>query len=107
TRTERRASAPPATQNITVNGAAVAVTYPSGLAMTQQTNAATQSESNQIDPRFGELLALTGPNALTTNWSLDDFGRVVRVTAPDSTSAVAFFCMLQLSGVDTSSNSAG
>lgn len=97
----------PATQNITVNGATVAVTYPAGLAMTQQTNAATQSESHQIDPRFGELLALTGPNALTTSWSLDDFGRVVRETAPDGTSAVSFYCVLPINGSDTSSNSAG
>ena len=107
TRTSGGSYAAPATQNITVNGSSVSVSYLSGVVPTLAQNAANQSENYQVDPRFGSLLALTGPNALTTRWTLDDFGRVVRQTAADTTSTVSFYCLLAASGVDTSSNTAG
>ena len=43
-------------------------------------NAEGHSESRLYDPRFGAATQLTGPNQLTTTWTLDDFGRKVRET---------------------------
>ena len=101
------AFAAPANQTITVAGTTASVTYATGLFPTTVSNAATQSELRQYDPRFGAIIGLTGPNALATGWTLDDFGRVVRETAPDGTSTVSFYCVLSSSGLDTSSNTAG
>ena len=63
------------TQSITFDGSAVSVSYPPGMFPVTSTNALSQTETKTIDPRFGAVLSLVGPNGLTTTWTLDDFGR--------------------------------
>ncbi|OUD16038.1 RHS repeat domain-containing protein [Thioflexithrix psekupsensis] len=47
-------------------------------------NALNQSETRQYDG-FGNLLALTGPNQLTTRWTYDGFGRTLLELRADGT----------------------
>jgi RHS repeat-associated protein len=49
------------------------------------TNALNQSESQSFDSRTGAALSLTGPNALTTGWAYDDFGRKILERRADGT----------------------
>ena len=49
------------------------------------TNALGQSETKVIDPKFGNVTSLTGPNGLTTQWQYDDFGRKIREIRADGT----------------------
>lgn len=48
---------------------------PDGRFVATSTNALNQSETKVFDPRFGGATKLTGPNALTTEWAYDRFGR--------------------------------
>jgi RHS repeat-associated protein len=50
---------------------------------TTVSNALGQSESKQYDNRFGSVASLTGPNALTTTWQFDSFGRKTREVRAD------------------------
>ena len=84
----------PTSQTISVMGSAAVVTVPAGQFATAATNAASQSEARTYDPRFGAALTLTGPNALTTSWVYDDFGRKIQELRADGTSTVAFYCYL-------------
>ncbi|HEY4080833.1 MAG TPA: RHS repeat-associated core domain-containing protein [Burkholderiaceae bacterium] len=68
------------------------------------TNALSQSEAKSYDPRFGAMTSLTGPNDLTTQWTLDAFGRRVKELRADGTSTVSAYCAIG-AGMDTSSNS--
>lgn len=52
---------------------------------TTVSNALGQSESKQYDNRFGSVASLTGPNALTTTWQFDSFGRKTREVRADGT----------------------
>ena len=52
------------------------------------TNALNHSESKTFDPRFGTVKTLTGPNALTTTWEYDSFGRKTQETRADGTYTV-------------------
>ena len=54
-----------------------------GQFVTSTSNALGQSESHQYDARFGLLTSLTGPNGLTTTWSLDALGRQTLETRAD------------------------
>ncbi|MES2353056.1 MAG: RHS repeat-associated core domain-containing protein [Pseudomonadota bacterium] len=49
------------------------------------TNALSQTETKTIDPQFGGMQTLTGPNGLTTQWQYDKFGRKVREIRADGT----------------------
>ena len=70
--------------SVTING----VVYPYGVGRfaTTSTNALNQSETRTFDPRFGGPLSLTGPNALTTSWTYDTFGRKASEARADGTS---------------------
>ncbi|MHB1077671.1 toxin TcdB middle/N-terminal domain-containing protein [Thiobacillus sp.] len=52
------------------------------------TNALGHTETKVIDPRFGAVTSLTGPNNLTTTWQYDGFGRKTRETRADGTYTV-------------------
>ncbi|MEC5161530.1 MULTISPECIES: RHS repeat-associated core domain-containing protein [unclassified Janthinobacterium] len=101
----RASSSTYSAQTVTVAGINVAI--PPGTFPTVVNNALSQSESKTFDPRFGAVLSLTGPNALTTTWELDDFGRTVRESRADGTSSVSYYCYLAGKGVDTSSSTPG
>ena len=81
--TARAAASTYAAQSIVINS----VTYssPAGTFATTSTNALSQSEAKSYDPRFGTLTSLTGPNALTTSWAYDGFGRKTKETRADAT----------------------
>ncbi len=56
------------------------------------TNALNQSDNGTYDARFGKPATLTGPNALTTTWSYDGFGRKVNEARADGTqTTVAYY----------------
>jgi RHS repeat-associated protein len=48
-------------------------------------NALSQSEAKQYDPRFGTPTSMVGPNGLATQWQYDGFGRKARETRSDGT----------------------
>ncbi|MBB5383016.1 MULTISPECIES: RHS repeat-associated core domain-containing protein [unclassified Janthinobacterium] len=79
---------------------------PAGAFPGTASNAKGQSESRSFDPRFGSAVSLVGPNQLTTNWQVDDFGRTVRELRADGTSSVTAYCILASLDRDISSNSA-
>ena len=96
-----------AAQTVTV-AAVSGVVVPAGAFATTSTNALSQSENRTYDPRFGTATSLTGPNSLTTNWVLDDFGRAVMETRADGTRTVSYYCYISGRQVaDISSNSPG
>ena len=94
--------------NVTVGG--VTFNVPAGTFATNAANALNHTESRVYDPRFGVMTALTGPNQLNTNWTLDNFGRVTRESRADGTKTTTFYCWLSTSpnglAINTSSNSA-
>ena len=86
-------------QNISlssVGAGSVAVAIPLGSFAIGAANALAQSESRGFDPRFGAVIGLTGPNSLTTSWSLDDFGRKVLETRADTTKTALYYCWLKV-----------
>ncbi|WP_300754620.1 RHS repeat-associated core domain-containing protein [Janthinobacterium sp.] len=93
-----------AAQAVTVGG--VNISVPAGAFPGTASNAKGQSESRSFDPRFGSTVRLVGPNQLTTNWQVDDFGRPVRELLADGTSSLTAYCILASLDRDTSSNSA-
>ncbi len=102
--TSRSSSSSYAAQSVTIAGVTVAV--PAGAFAGVVANALNQSESKTFDPRFGSVSSLTGPNALTANWQVDDFGRTVRESRADGTSSISAYCYITGRVTDTSSNSA-
>ncbi len=48
-------------------------------------NALSHSESMVTDARFGVVTSLTGPNAITTTWEYDGFGRKTKELRADGT----------------------
>jgi RHS repeat-associated protein len=56
-----------------------------GQFVVSNTNALSQSESLQFDPRFGTPSSQTGPNGLTTTWTYDSLGRKTLEVRPDGT----------------------
>jgi len=71
--------------SVTIDG--TVYTYPDGMFPTSNTNALNQSEVRKLDPRFGGVVRITGPNNLVTNWSFDKFGRPASETRPDGTAS--------------------
>lgn len=83
----------------------VTLVLPAGQFATEATNAKSQREQRLYDPRFGSVVSVTGPNALTTRWEYDDFGRKVKEIRADGTSTWLTYCILPNSlGVETNSN---
>lgn len=105
TRTTKLSYPRVAEQAVDVGGVSKPVELPAGLAPVSSTNALGQTEARQFDPRFGQLLKSTDANGLDVVTELDDFGRVIKRTAPSGTSAVTLYCILASSGLDASSNS--
>ncbi len=104
----RSSTATYATYIVTVAGTSVAV--PTGAFLTQASNAATpaHTETRELDPRFGVLTKLTGPNGLTTTWQLDELGRPILELRSDSTQVATSYCYQSGSAVpavNTSTNS--
>ncbi len=62
-----------------------------------ETNALGHQETRTFDAAFGNRLSLTGPNALTTNWTYDGFGRQTGETLADGNGATIEY--LYCSGV--------
>jgi RHS repeat-associated protein len=91
--------------SLTVKG--VAVTVPAGTFARTSTNAVGHSETRTIDPRFGAVVSLTGPNGLTTGYELDDWGRVLRENRADGSSTRSLHCLISGRVSNTASNSAG
>ncbi|MCP4277825.1 MAG: hypothetical protein GY779_15880 [Gammaproteobacteria bacterium] len=52
---------------------------------TKTTNALGHSETRTYDLAHGVMTHLTGPNALTTRWTPDPFGRIIKETRADGT----------------------
>jgi len=52
------------------------------------TNALGHSERHTVDARFGELTEMTGPNAQTTRWDFDGFGRKTAERRADGTATL-------------------
>jgi RHS repeat-associated protein len=67
---------------------------PAGMFATKVTNALNQSETRTYDGRFGTMASLTGPNQLTTSWTVDAFGRKTKELRADGTSTVTAYCYL-------------
>ena len=86
---------------VTVGGATFNVL--AGTFPTQVKNALGHTETKTFDPRFGTELSLTGPNALTTQWQSDSFGRKTRETRSDGT----YTTWQYLRCVDTGANCPG
>jgi RHS repeat-associated protein len=110
--TSRTSSAAYAAQSGRIGSAVGAsVPIPAGTFATNAANALNQGESRTYDPRFGVAVSLTGPNALTTTWTLDDFGRKVQETRADGTKTAMYYCWLAVSfngiAISTASNSPG
>ena len=92
TRSSTTEHAPATAPTVIING--VSVMLPQGTFPITVTNALSQSESKKFDPRFGAVLSLTGPNALTTTFQFDDFGRKVKEARADGTSTVSAHCFI-------------
>jgi RHS repeat-associated protein len=82
------------------------LTVPAGLAAREGRNALQHPEVRSIDPRFGAVASITGPNNLTTTWTRDDFGRVILEERADGTRTLTRYCILSGLDLDTSANSA-
>src|SRR6266513_235531 len=63
----------------------VTYNWSAGQFPTTSTNALSQSETKEFDPRFGAVTKLTGPNALVTQWTYDGFGRKLSEARADGT----------------------
>jgi RHS repeat-associated protein len=108
---EARSNSSSLYQSHSVTIAGVLVPVPAGAFATRVTNALDQAEVRQYDPRFGVPISQTGPNALTTTWQLDDFGRKVLETRADGTKTAMYHCWLAVTfngvTISTASNSPG
>ena len=91
----------------TTTVAGVSVTVPAGQLSTGSTNALSQTETRVTDPRFGVVTSLTGPNALSTSWQYDDFGRRVKESRADGTQTQVAYCLISGRVAERSSNSGG
>ncbi|RLA06033.1 MAG: hypothetical protein DRQ51_10560, partial [Gammaproteobacteria bacterium] len=56
-----------------------------GKFIIKTTNSKGHSEIKSYDGKTGNLLKLTGPNQLATNWSYDNFGRKIQESRADET----------------------
>lgn len=90
------ASAYGAPSAVSIDG--VSYTTPAGVFATQETNAAEQGESRELDPRTGQPLKQVGPNGGITTWAYDSFGRKVRENRADGTYTVTEYKLCQVPG---------
>ena len=72
-----------AAQAITIEG--VSYASPAGLFATTSSNALSQTETKEYDPRHGGMTRLQGPNGGVTTWTYDAFGRKTRESRADGT----------------------
>jgi len=96
-----------AAQGITTGGSLTpnaTVAIPAGLVATSTTNALSQIEYSDYDPRFGRATQYTDANSLVQSVLVDDFGRVIKEVRVDGTSALTWYCYLSSGGRDTTSN---
>lgn len=100
-------SFPKLEQSVDVNGSLVTISVPAGVLPSSAANALGHVTSSQADPRFGTAVKVTDPNGMSETKDLDAFGRVARTTASDGTSVVFIYCILSVTGLDTSTNSPG
>lgn len=83
--------------SVTVSGADIVTrtsttTYDTrGQFPVSSANALGHTETRVFDARFGTVTSLTGPNALTTTWQYDGFGRKVLETRADTTSTTVAY----------------
>lgn len=76
----------PATGQAAITSRSSTTTFDAqGRFATGAANALGHAETRVYDSRFGAPTSLTGPNALTTTWQLDYFGRKTRETRSDGT----------------------
>jgi RHS repeat-associated protein len=76
----------PATGTAAVATRSTTTTYDaSGQFPITTSNALGHTETKIFDPGLGAIKTLTGPNALTTAWQYDSFGRKTRETRADGT----------------------
>lgn len=76
----------PATGEAAIATRSTTTTYdPKGQFPVNIVNALGHTETKTFDTRFGAVTNLTGPNALTTAWQYDGFGRKMRETRADGT----------------------
>ena len=94
-------------QDLAANGATSKVNIPRGQFATKVTNALEHQEQRELDPRFGTVLKLTGPNGLATTVLLDDFGRAIKELRADGTSTLTHYCILPGRGMAAESSSPG
>ena len=70
-------------QTVVIEGKSFAVA--GGQFPTSSTNALGHTETKQYDPRTGAVVALKGPNGLSTTWEYDAFGRKTKESRADGT----------------------
>ncbi len=79
----------PATGNAAIATRTTTTTYDArGQFPVTIANALSHTENKTYDPRFGTVKTLTGPNALTTTWQYDSFGRKTQELRADGTQTV-------------------
>ena len=61
------------------------------------TNALSQTETKTYNPNFGTVATLVGPNALTTSWTYDSFGRPLSENRADGTSTTTAYALCDAS----------
>lgn len=81
-------------RDLSANGGTYKVNIPPGQFATTLYNALGHKEQREVDPRFGTVIKLTGPNDLPTRVVLDDFGRAVKELRADGTSTHTHYCIL-------------
>ena len=76
----------PATGSAAIAARTSSTAYdPRGQFPLSSSNALGHSESKILDPRFGAVTRLTGPNGLTTQWQYDSLGRQTLEIRADGT----------------------
>ena len=76
----------PATGSAAIAARTSSTAYdPRGQFPLSSSNALGHSESKTLDPRFGAVTRLTGPNGLTTQWQYDSLGRQTLEIRADGT----------------------
>ncbi|MEQ1622937.1 MAG: RHS repeat-associated core domain-containing protein, partial [Methylococcales bacterium] len=92
--TNSEAAAPVATSVAVIETRTSTTTYDSqGRFPTTSTNALGQAETKTYNPNFGTVATLTGPNALTTSWTYDSFGKPLTESRADSTSTSTAYAL--------------
>ncbi|KQU65063.1 MULTISPECIES: RHS repeat-associated core domain-containing protein [unclassified Rhizobacter] len=94
------------TANASYSNAAQPLGTLDGSYATSAWNALNHTEARFVDPRFGQVTSMTGPNGLTTTWEFDALGRKVKETRADGSFSRMWYCYVQFV-VDRTSNTPG